>query len=131
MSKNYLKFKIHVVFQSHAPGAKRIKLDTPEEIAKWREERRRYNSLLFTHQSMHNWLACNCQLFNCYYTYCNVFSSLRIINAVCRNYPTQSNVEKRIKLMEVREKRGDVLETSQFGYVIVLFSFLYAASVQL
>ncbi|XP_017337979.1 nuclear fragile X mental retardation-interacting protein 1 isoform X3 [Ictalurus punctatus] len=58
---------------SHAPGAKRIKLDTPEEIAKWREERR-------------------------------------------RNYPTQSNVEKRIKLMEVREKRGDVLETSQFGH---------------
>ncbi|MCI4375120.1 hypothetical protein PGIGA_G00105550 [Pangasianodon gigas] len=57
---------------SHAPGAKRIKLDTPEEIAKWREERR-------------------------------------------RNYPTQSNVEKKIKLMEVREKRGDVLETSQFG----------------
>ncbi|KAK0148389.1 Nuclear fragile X mental retardation-interacting protein 1 [Merluccius polli] len=26
---------------SHAPGSKRIKLDTPEEIAKWREERRR------------------------------------------------------------------------------------------
>lgn len=26
---------------NHAPGAKRIKLDTPEEIAKWREERRR------------------------------------------------------------------------------------------
>ncbi|OCT92708.1 hypothetical protein XELAEV_18015770mg [Xenopus laevis] len=25
----------------HAPGAKRIKLDTPEEIAKWREERRK------------------------------------------------------------------------------------------
>ncbi|XP_058259828.1 nuclear fragile X mental retardation-interacting protein 1 isoform X2 [Hemibagrus wyckioides] len=56
---------------SHGPGAKRIKLDTPEEIAKWREERR-------------------------------------------RNYPTQSNVEKKIKLMEVKEKRGDVLETSQF-----------------
>ncbi|XP_060774189.1 nuclear fragile X mental retardation-interacting protein 1 isoform X2 [Neoarius graeffei] len=57
---------------SHAPGAKRIKLDTPEEIAKWREERR-------------------------------------------RNYPTRSNIEKKIKLMEVKEKRGDVLETSQFG----------------
>ncbi|KAF4083606.1 hypothetical protein AMELA_G00143990 [Ameiurus melas] len=57
---------------SHAPGAKRIKLDTPEEIAKWREERR-------------------------------------------RNYPSRSNVEKKIKLMEVKEKRGDVLETSQFG----------------
>lgn len=27
--------------QSHAPGAKRIKLDTPDEIAKWREERRK------------------------------------------------------------------------------------------
>ncbi|XP_026157604.1 FMR1-interacting protein NUFIP1 [Mastacembelus armatus] len=26
---------------NHAPGAKRIKLDTPEEIAKWREERRK------------------------------------------------------------------------------------------
>ncbi|XP_053703937.1 nuclear fragile X mental retardation-interacting protein 1 [Synchiropus splendidus] len=26
---------------NHAPGKKRIKLDTPEEIAKWREERRR------------------------------------------------------------------------------------------
>ncbi|KAM4699599.1 FMR1-interacting protein NUFIP1-like [Discoglossus pictus] len=25
----------------HAPGAKRIKLDTPEEIAKWREERKK------------------------------------------------------------------------------------------
>ncbi|KAJ7324525.1 hypothetical protein JRQ81_017545 [Phrynocephalus forsythii] len=25
----------------HSPGAKRIKLDTPEEIAKWREERRK------------------------------------------------------------------------------------------
>ncbi|KAJ6661740.1 hypothetical protein lerEdw1_013262 [Lerista edwardsae] len=27
--------------QMHAPGARRIKLDTPEEIAKWREERRK------------------------------------------------------------------------------------------
>lgn len=36
---------------------------------------------------------------------------------VCRNYPTQSNLKKKIKLMEVREKRGDVLETPQFGYV--------------
>ncbi|XP_035382950.1 nuclear fragile X mental retardation-interacting protein 1 [Electrophorus electricus] len=57
---------------SHAPGTKRIKLDTPEEIAKWREERR-------------------------------------------KNYPTLSNVEKKMKLMEVKEKRGDVLETAQFG----------------
>ncbi|KAK2857693.1 hypothetical protein Q7C36_005612 [Tachysurus vachellii] len=56
----------------HTPGAKRIKLDTPEEIVKWREERR-------------------------------------------RNYPTQSNVEKKMKLLEVKEKRGDVLETSQFS----------------
>ncbi|XP_046724976.1 nuclear fragile X mental retardation-interacting protein 1 isoform X2 [Silurus meridionalis] len=57
---------------SHARGAKRIKLDTPDEIAKWREERR-------------------------------------------RNYPTQSNIQKKIKLVEVKEKRGDVLETTQFG----------------
>lgn len=28
--------------QIHSPGAKRIKLDTPEEIAKWREERRKW-----------------------------------------------------------------------------------------
>ncbi|XP_053355563.1 nuclear fragile X mental retardation-interacting protein 1 [Clarias gariepinus] len=57
---------------SHAPGSKQIKLDTPEEIAKWREERK-------------------------------------------RNYPTQCNVQKKIKIMEVKEKRGDVLITSQFG----------------
>ncbi|XP_017568418.1 nuclear fragile X mental retardation-interacting protein 1 isoform X2 [Pygocentrus nattereri] len=57
---------------NHAPGAKRIKLDTPEEIAKWREERR-------------------------------------------KNYPTLSNVDKKMKMMQVREKRGDVLETAQFG----------------
>lgn len=25
----------------HAPGVKKIKLDTPEEIARWREERRK------------------------------------------------------------------------------------------
>lgn len=42
--------KSHVVFQVHAPGAKWIKLDTPEEIAKWREERRRYNFLQFIHK---------------------------------------------------------------------------------
>ncbi|XP_036426387.1 nuclear fragile X mental retardation-interacting protein 1 isoform X2 [Colossoma macropomum] len=57
---------------NHAPGAKRIKLDTQEEIAKWREERR-------------------------------------------KNYPTLSNVEKKMKMMKVKEKRGDVLETAQFG----------------
>ncbi|KAL7891058.1 hypothetical protein AOLI_G00005340 [Acnodon oligacanthus] len=57
---------------NHAPGAKRIKLDTPEEIAKWREERR-------------------------------------------KNYPTLSNVEKKMKMMQVKQKRGDVLETAQFG----------------
>ncbi|KAM4795115.1 FMR1-interacting protein NUFIP1 [Rhinophrynus dorsalis] len=33
---------VHIHWKNnHAPGAKRIKLDTPEEIAKWREERRR------------------------------------------------------------------------------------------
>lgn len=26
----------------HAPGMKKIKLDTPEEIARWREERRKW-----------------------------------------------------------------------------------------
>ncbi|XP_066518961.1 nuclear fragile X mental retardation-interacting protein 1 isoform X2 [Hoplias malabaricus] len=57
---------------NHAPGAKRIKLDTPDEIAKWREERR-------------------------------------------RNYPTLNNVQKKTKMMEIKENRGDVLETAQFG----------------
>ncbi|XP_076872042.1 FMR1-interacting protein NUFIP1 [Brachyhypopomus gauderio] len=57
---------------NHAPGTKRIKLDTPEEISRWREERR-------------------------------------------RNYPTLSNVEKKMKMIAVKEKRGDVLETAQFG----------------
>ncbi|XP_051986653.1 nuclear fragile X mental retardation-interacting protein 1 isoform X2 [Xyrauchen texanus] len=57
---------------NHSPGAKRIKLDTPEEITRWREERR-------------------------------------------KNYPTLSNMEKKVKLMEVKEQRGDVLETAQFG----------------
>ncbi|XP_072306915.1 FMR1-interacting protein NUFIP1 [Eucyclogobius newberryi] len=57
---------------NHAPGAKRIKLDTPEEIAKWREERR-------------------------------------------KNYPTRDNVEKKKKMMEMREETGGVLETAQFG----------------
>ncbi|XP_030637723.1 FMR1-interacting protein NUFIP1 [Chanos chanos] len=63
--------KIHWT-NNHAPGAKRIKLDTPEEIAKWREERR-------------------------------------------RNYPTMSNVEKKKKITEAKQARGDVLETAQFG----------------
>ncbi|XP_054915153.1 nuclear fragile X mental retardation-interacting protein 1 [Poeciliopsis prolifica] len=57
---------------SHAPGAKRIKLDTPEEIAKWREERR-------------------------------------------KNYPTVENIERKRRVMEVREQTGGVLETTQFG----------------
>ncbi|XP_063068046.1 nuclear fragile X mental retardation-interacting protein 1 [Engraulis encrasicolus] len=57
---------------NHAPGTKRIKLDTPEEIAKWREERK-------------------------------------------RNYPTLANVEKKMKVMEAKEERGEVLETAQFG----------------
>ncbi|GCC37269.1 hypothetical protein chiPu_0015772 [Chiloscyllium punctatum] len=40
--KNQEKFDEHVSqhIQAHGPGAKRIKLDTAEEIAKWREERR-------------------------------------------------------------------------------------------
>ncbi|KAL7983980.1 hypothetical protein Chor_004520 [Crotalus horridus] len=29
------------IFLMHSPGAKRIKLDTPDEIARWREERRK------------------------------------------------------------------------------------------
>ncbi|XP_023651531.2 FMR1-interacting protein NUFIP1 [Paramormyrops kingsleyae] len=57
---------------SHAPGTKKIKLDTAEEIAKWREERR-------------------------------------------RNYPTVSNVERKRRILEDREERGEVLETAQFG----------------
>ncbi|XP_067314747.1 nuclear fragile X mental retardation-interacting protein 1 isoform X2 [Pseudorasbora parva] len=57
---------------NHAPGAKRIRLDTAEDIARWREERR-------------------------------------------RNYPTLRNVEKKQRLEEVKERRGDVLETPQFG----------------
>ncbi|XP_046887284.1 nuclear fragile X mental retardation-interacting protein 1 [Hypomesus transpacificus] len=57
---------------NHAPGAKRIKLDTPEEIVKWREERR-------------------------------------------RKYPTLQNVEKKRRVMETRQERGEVLETAQFG----------------
>uniref|UniRef100_A0A8C2BG71 Nuclear FMR1 interacting protein 1 n=1 Tax=Cyprinus carpio TaxID=7962 RepID=A0A8C2BG71_CYPCA len=59
---------------NHAPGAKRIKLDTAEDIARWRAERR-------------------------------------------RNYPTLRNVEKKLKLMEVKEQRGDVLETAQFSRI--------------
>ncbi|XP_027865702.1 FMR1-interacting protein NUFIP1 isoform X2 [Xiphophorus couchianus] len=57
---------------SHAPGAKRIKLDTPAEIAKWREDRR-------------------------------------------KNYPTVQNIERKKRVMEVREQIGGVLETTQFG----------------
>ncbi|XP_012675211.2 nuclear fragile X mental retardation-interacting protein 1 [Clupea harengus] len=57
---------------NHAPGTKRIKLDTPEEIKKWREERR-------------------------------------------RNFPTLANVEKKMKLMEAKEERGEVLQTAEFG----------------
>ncbi|XP_056157038.1 nuclear fragile X mental retardation-interacting protein 1 [Lampris incognitus] len=57
---------------NHGRGAKRIKLDTAEEIAKWREERR-------------------------------------------KNYPTLQNIEKKKKIFELREERGDVLETAQFG----------------
>ncbi|XP_016420028.1 FMR1-interacting protein NUFIP1 [Sinocyclocheilus rhinocerous] len=59
---------------NHAPGAKRIKLDTAEDIARWRDERR-------------------------------------------KNYPTLRNIEKKLKLMEMKEQRGDVLETAQFGRI--------------
>lgn len=48
--------------------------------------------------------------------------SSRSFNAVfhsCRNYPTLSNIEKKVKTMEVKEQRGDVLETAQFGCVTV------------
>ncbi|XP_016361135.1 TSC22 domain family protein 3-like isoform X4 [Sinocyclocheilus anshuiensis] len=57
---------------NHAPGAKRIKLDTAEDISRWRDERR-------------------------------------------KNYPTLRNIEKKLKLMKVKEQRGDVLETAQFS----------------
>ncbi|XP_056287281.1 nuclear fragile X mental retardation-interacting protein 1 [Pseudoliparis swirei] len=57
---------------NHAPGAKRIKLDTLDEITKWREARR-------------------------------------------KNYPTLQNMDKKKKVMEVREETGAVLETAQFG----------------
>ncbi|KAG9349528.1 hypothetical protein JZ751_027973 [Albula glossodonta] len=72
--KDQGKYDEHVSqhVKNHAPGVKRIKLDTPEEIAKWREERR-------------------------------------------KNYPTVSNVAKKIRMMEEREERGEVLETAQFG----------------
>ncbi|XP_066562746.1 FMR1-interacting protein NUFIP1 isoform X2 [Amia ocellicauda] len=56
----------------HAPGAKRIKLDTPEEISKWREERK-------------------------------------------KNYPTLTNIERKVRMRQHKEERGDVLETAEFG----------------
>ncbi|KAM4859985.1 FMR1-interacting protein NUFIP1 [Thomomys bottae] len=56
----------------HAPGMKKIKLDTPEEIARWREERK-------------------------------------------KNYPTLANIEKKKKLKLEKEKRGEVLTTTQYG----------------
>ncbi|TRY54020.1 hypothetical protein DNTS_003501 [Danionella cerebrum] len=60
------------VSATHGPGAKKIKLDTDEEIRRWREERR-------------------------------------------RNYPTLRTVEQKQKLQELKEQRGDVLRTQQFG----------------
>ncbi|XP_067848628.1 nuclear fragile X mental retardation-interacting protein 1 [Heptranchias perlo] len=57
---------------AHGPGAKRIKLDTVEEIAKWREERK-------------------------------------------RNFPTLENVERKRKVGQEKEERGEVLQTRQFG----------------
>lgn len=32
-----------------------------------------------------------------------------------RNYPTLQNIEKKNKMMEVRQETGGVLETAQFG----------------
>lgn len=32
-----------------------------------------------------------------------------------RNYPTLQNIEKKKKVMELREETGAVLETAQFG----------------
>ncbi|GAB1299107.1 Nuclear fragile X mental retardation-interacting protein 1 [Apodemus speciosus] len=61
----------------HAPGMKKIKLDTPEEIARWREERRK---------TVEN-----------------------------RNYPTLANIERKKKLQLEKEKRGEVLTTTQYG----------------
>uniref|UniRef100_A0A3Q4G903 C2H2-type domain-containing protein n=1 Tax=Neolamprologus brichardi TaxID=32507 RepID=A0A3Q4G903_NEOBR len=55
-----------------------IKLDTPEEITKWREERR-------------------------------------------KNYPTLVNIEKKKRVLEVREETGAVLETAQFGNDVFIF----------
>lgn len=37
-----------------------------------------------------------------------------------RNYPTVDNVNKKMKSDEERQERGDVLETRQFGLVIIL-----------
>lgn len=56
----------------HAPGMKKIKLDTPEDIARWREERR-------------------------------------------KNYPTLANIERKKLLQLEKEKRGEVLTTTQYG----------------
>ncbi|XP_038190635.1 nuclear fragile X mental retardation-interacting protein 1-like [Arvicola amphibius] len=56
----------------HAPGMRKIKLDTPEEIARWREERR-------------------------------------------KNYPTLANIERKKRLQLEKEKRGEVLTTTQYG----------------
>ncbi|XP_006639129.3 FMR1-interacting protein NUFIP1 [Lepisosteus oculatus] len=64
---------VHIHWKNmHGPGAKKIKLDTPEEIARWREERK-------------------------------------------KNYPTLSNIERKKKMKQDKQERGDVLETAQFG----------------
>ncbi|XP_013204739.1 nuclear fragile X mental retardation-interacting protein 1 [Microtus ochrogaster] len=72
--KNQEKYDIHMSEHTkmHAPGMRKIKLDTPEEIARWREERR-------------------------------------------KNYPTLANIERKKKLQLEKEKRGEVLTTTQYG----------------
>ena len=44
-------------------------------------------------------------------------SSTSILPHVCvyRNFPTLANVEKKMKLMEAKEERGEVLQTAEFG----------------
>lgn len=45
----------------------------------------------------------------------NCFCSTRALICLSRNYPTLQNIEKKKKVMELREETGAVLETAQFG----------------
>jgi hypothetical protein len=38
---------------------------------------------------------------------------------IYRNYPTTDNINKKMKSDEERQERGDVLQTRQFGLVVV------------